>query len=141
MRNKIIYFISFISIFIIQLQACNNEESINYQRYYVNGKGLYEKHCQNCHGGDGKGLGTLYPPLTDTAYLIKNKAKLACVIKNGLNKQVTVNKVTYDEPMPGNISLADIDVAQVIVYITNSFGSKQGFYDSAQVTEDLKNCN
>jgi mono/diheme cytochrome c family protein len=141
MRNKIIYYISFISIFIIQLQACNNEESINYQRYYVNGKGLYEKHCQNCHGGDGKGLGTLYPPLTDTAYLIKNKAKLACVIKNGLNKQVTVNKVTYDEPMPGNISLADIDVAQVIVYITNSFGSKQGFYDSAQVTEDLKNCN
>ena len=141
MRNKIIYSLLFLSIILIQLQACKTEQGINYQIYYVNGKGLYEKHCQNCHGGDGKGLGRLYPPLTDTTYLIKNKTSLACIIKNGLTKQVTVNKVLYDEPMPGNISLADIDVAQVIVYITNSFGSKQGFYDSAQVTEDLKNCN
>jgi hypothetical protein len=42
--------------------------------------------------------------------------------------------------MPGNETLADIDIAQVIVYITNSFGNKQGFYDSEIATKDLEKC-
>jgi hypothetical protein len=43
--------------------------------------------------------------------------------------------------MPGNNTLADIDIAQVIVYFTNSFGNKQGYYDQSLVTKDLASCN
>jgi hypothetical protein len=86
MKNKLICTLFFLFCTAFMIQSCQNEESLNYKRYYVNGKGLYEKNCQNCHGADGKGLGTLYPPLTDSTFLLTNKKKLACIIRNGQNE-------------------------------------------------------
>lgn len=140
MRNSIIYILFFLLSISALFHSCQNEEGINYKRYYVNGKGIYEKNCQSCHGADGKGLGTLYPPLTDSLYLKQNKNKLACIIKNGQNDSILINNIYFDENMPGNNNLADIDIAQVIVYITNSFGNQQGFYSDQQVASDLNNC-
>lgn len=141
MRNKLIYLLlSLFSTATILIQSCQNEDSITYKRYYVNGKGLYEKNCQNCHGADGKGLGTLYPPLTDSTYLTLNKNKLACIIRNGQNEEIMINNVSYQGQMPGNKTLVEIDIAQIIVYISNSFGNKQGHYDQTEVAEDLALC-
>lgn len=140
MRNRLIYSILLIFTLGILIQSCQNENSINYKRYYVNGKLIYEKNCQSCHGADGKGLGTLYPPLTDSSYLKLNRNILACIIKNGQEGEIKINNIIYDGAMPANQSLADIDIAQVIVYITNSFGNKQGYYDVENATTDLKNC-
>lgn len=141
MRNRIIYSVLLALGFVIIIQSCQSETSIDYKRYFVNGKSIYEKNCQGCHGADGKGLGTLYPPLTDTTYLTINKNKLACLIRNGQQGEIKVNNISYDGVMPGNETLANIDIAQVIVYITNSFGNKQGFYDADAVTNNLKTCN
>lgn len=141
MRNRIIYTVLLAIVIGISVQSCQNENSLDYKRYYVNGKNIYEKNCQSCHGADGKGLGTLYPPLTDSTYLKLNKNKLACLIRNGQEGQIKINNIIYEGLMPGNETLADIDIAQVIVYITNSFGNKQGFYDAEKVTNDLKTCN
>ena len=141
MRNKLVYLSVLLFAGTIILQACSNEQELNYRRYFVNGKGLYEKNCQNCHGVNGEGLGKLYPPLTDTLYLSKNRSILACIIKDGLTGKITVSGVSYETEMPGNADLADIDIAQIIVYVTNSFGNKQGFYDQGEVTADLKSCN
>jgi cytochrome c553 len=102
MRNNIIYTLGVLFSVLVLFQSCHTEEGLNYQRYYVNGKGLYEKHCQNCHGAKGEGLGKLYPPLTDTTYLSKNRNRLACIIKNGMKGEVMINNTLYDEPMPGN---------------------------------------
>jgi mono/diheme cytochrome c family protein len=140
MRNKLVYFILLAIAFTSMIQSCQNETSINFKRYYVNGKGIYEKNCQNCHGSDGKGLGTLYPPLTDSTYLQLNRNKLACIIRNGQTGTVKINNISYVGIMPGNETLADIDIAQVIVYISNSFGNKQGFYDSDIAKKDLEKC-
>jgi mono/diheme cytochrome c family protein len=141
MKNKLTCTLFFLFCTAIIIQSCQNEESLNYKRYYVNGKGLYEKNCQNCHGADGKGLGILYPPLTDSTFLLSNKKKLACIIRNGQNEEIIINNIKYQSQMPGNNTLADIDIAQVIVYISNSFGNKQGYYDQALVTKDLASCN
>ena len=140
MRNKLLYLLSSLFAGVLIFESCSNEMELNYQRYFVNGKGLYEKNCQNCHGTNGEGLGMLYPPLTDTVFLSSNRSSLACMIKNGLSGKITVNNLSYDTNMPGNAVLADIDIAQIIVYITNSFGNKQGFYDQKQVGVDLKGC-
>lgn len=140
MRNNIIYSVLVVLGLAIVIQSCQNENSIDYKRYYVNGKHIYEENCQSCHGADGKGLGTLYPPLTDSTYLKLNKNKLACLIRNGQVGEIKINNILYEGVMPGNETLADIDIAQVIVYITNSFGNKQGFYDAQAVTKDLKTC-
>lgn len=141
MRNKLLYLLSFLFAAVLILESCSNEMELNYQRYYVNGKGLYEKNCQNCHGANGEGLGKLYPPLTDTVFLSKNRSSLACIIKNGLNGKIKINNVSYETEMSGNTALADIDIAQIIVYITNSFGNKQGFYDQKELGVDLDGCH
>lgn len=120
--------------------ACQSAGEIEMAKYMSNGKDLYQARCQNCHGKDGEGLGELAPPLTDRAFLKANKQKLACYIKNGVNEPMQVNGKIYQEKMPAFKDLHDIDIAQVIVYITNTFGNKQGMYTYEQVANDLKNC-
>ncbi|HYK75723.1 MAG TPA: cytochrome c [Daejeonella sp.] len=140
MRNKLILAGGLLLIFSILIGACQTEQEINYRRYYVNGKGLYERHCQNCHNADGTGLQNLYPPLTDTLFISQNKDKLACMIKYGLNQKIIINGKEYDSPMPGNNSLTDMDVAQLVVYISNSFGNQLGHYEVDQAHADLQKC-
>lgn len=122
------------------IYSCQSAEQLQQDIYYTNGRDLYIAHCQNCHGSKGEGLEQLAPPLTDTTYLKENKKNIACFIKNGLEGKITVAGKVYDEKMPDEQDFADIDIAQVIVYITNNFGNKQGMYTPAQVNEDLKNC-
>lgn len=140
MRNKVFYSLFALVCFCILVQACQSEQEITYARYYVNGKGLYEKNCQNCHGSDGAGLKNLYPPLTDTAYIKNNADRLACIVKYGLNDTITVGGKVYDNPMPANTELTDIDVTQILVYIGNSFGNKLGTFDMKKVGAQLKEC-
>lgn len=140
MRNKILYsLLAAISVMII-IGSCQSDHELNYARYYMNGKQVYEQHCKNCHGVNGEGLARLYPPLTDTAYLKTNKDRLACIIKNGISGPIMINGVEFNEQMPAESHLPDIDVAAVITYITNSFGNKQGLYDVANAGADLKGC-
>ena len=100
MRNNLLYLLFGLISTGIMVQACQSEDQLTYARYYVNGKGLYEAHCQNCHAADGSGLKNLYPALTDTLFIRENKENLACIIKYGLNQKLTINGKTYEEKMP-----------------------------------------
>lgn len=122
------------------IYSCQNSNQLKQDIYYTNGRDLYIKYCQNCHGTNGEGLNALAPPLTDTVFLKQNKRKIACYIKNGLNEKISINGISYQEKMPDFPNLANIDIAQIMVYVTNSFGNKQGHYDPEQVANDLKNC-
>lgn len=139
-RSLIIIF-TFIGLCSLYFSSCNSEEEITYLRYYTSGKKLYESNCQNCHNTDGAGLAMLYPPLTDTLYLKKNKKQLACFIKNGLQDSIVVAGKPFNGQMPANPQLTDIEIAEIITYITNSFGNKQQIYLATEVNKDLKNCN
>jgi len=138
MRKLILY-----SLFSLTLAgifySCQTAESIQQDAYYVNGRDLYIAHCQNCHGAKGEGLGELAPPLTDSVFMKANKDQLACFIRNGVSIPLTIHGKVYEGKMP-EFNMAEIDLAQVIVYITNGFGHKQGMYTTEQVTKDLKNC-
>ncbi|MGM9476008.1 c-type cytochrome [Pedobacter sp. GSP4] len=139
MRKYIINSIFLISIIAI-IVSCQSQETIDLQNYMSNGKDIYKAKCQNCHGENGEGLGELAPPLTDSVFLKTNKSRLACFIKNGTNEPLIINGKEYKEKMPAFPELADIDVAQVMVFVTNSFGNKQGFVPYSQVSKDLQNC-
>ncbi len=139
MKKVILYSLLFLAIAAI-INACQSADEIEMAKYLSNGKDIYESRCQNCHGKNGEGLGELAPPLTDTVFLKANKQQLACYIKNGANQPMLINGKTYQEKMPAFKDLHDIDVAQVIVYITNSFGNKQGMYKYEKVAIDLNNC-
>lgn len=138
-KNKLVIF-SFLSSICGLFYACQSEESITYARYYTAGKKLYESNCQNCHGNDGSGLAMLYPPLNDSTFLKQNKEKLACFIKNGVQGPLQVSGKTFDGQMPAQAALSDIEIAEIITYISNSFGNQQGLYPYQSVNQDLKNC-
>ncbi len=125
------------------LYSCQRENggSLEQDMYYTNGRDIYIQHCQNCHGEKGEGLENLIPPLTDTTYLRENRNKLACFIKNGMEGPIVVDGREFNEKMPDHAEITDIDLAQLIVYITNAYGNKQGMYTTDDVVRDLKNCN
>lgn len=135
-----------LSIFLLVLTgifySCSREgaTSLEQDMYYANGRDLYIQHCQNCHGEKGEGLENLIPPLTDTTYLKQNRNKLACYIKNGMEGKISVDGRMFDEKMPSHEEFTDIDLAQLIVFITNAYGNKQGMYTTAEAAADLQNC-
>lgn len=141
MRNKWLVPCLFTATVVCLLNACQSEEEINYSRYYTAGKQVYENKCANCHNQDGSGLALLYPPLTDSTYLKQNKDKLACMIKHGLQGEIIIAGKTYDGVMPAQQDLTDIELAELITYLTNSFGNNQGLTRMEDVSKALKNCN
>ncbi|GAA3961881.1 hypothetical protein GCM10022246_13870 [Pedobacter ginsengiterrae] len=139
MRKYIINSIFLLSVIAIII-SCQNQKDIDLQNYMSNGKDIYKAKCQNCHGVNGEGLGQLAPPLTDSIFLKTNKTRLACFIKNGANETMVIHGKEYKEKMPAFPELADIDIAQVMVFVTNSFGNNQGFVPYTEVSMQLQNC-
>lgn len=140
MRNTI-FSLAGISILVgILIFSCQPNVSIETAQYAVNGQKLYATHCQNCHGAKGEGLGMLYPPLTDTAYLQQNREKLACIIKEGLSGPIEVKGIIYEGDMPGIPELNDVDIAYILTYITTTFGNSTQTYTRDEVKKNLSNC-
>lgn len=137
MKLKIIAGI--VSLLFLLIVSCQSDEQMEFNRYYSSGSLIYQNHCQNCHGTNGEGLQGLIPSLKDSVFLKSNKSTLACLVKYGLKKNITILKKSYDSEMPPN-DLAPIQIANVLTYITNSFGNKTGTITSAQVEVDLTKC-
>jgi len=124
----------------VLLYSCQSDDEITFRRYYTTGNIVYQNRCQNCHGKDGQGLSALMPPLTDSVFLKTNKANLSCYIKYGLKgKLLIVDKKPFDNDMPA-MDLAPIEIAEVLTYVTNSFGNKMGVVTVQQVSDDLAKC-
>lgn len=139
--KKIILSAFIVSAIIIIVASCSNPKEIKEKQYYSEGLYLYKTHCQSCHMEDGKGLGELIPPLAKADYLQKNKNLLSCIIQKGMkNEKITVNGKEYQSIMPGFESLGTIEIAEIITYITNSWGNQAGIYSTQQVEADLKKC-
>lgn len=120
------------------LSSCQSNISIETAQYAVNGQKLYTTHCANCHGGKGEGLGKLYPPLTDNEYLTANRAKLPVIVKHGLEGEIEVLGEIYDQPMPANPTLADMEIAYILTYVTTTFGASDSTYTLEEVQNALK---
>lgn len=140
MKRLVVFFLPFAFVLTSIVVSCQSESEIEYKRYFIQGRNIYQTQCKNCHAENGEGLGALFPPLKEADYLKKNKNRLACIIQNGLKGSISVNGKTYNAQMPAQTELAPIDIAEVITYITNSFGNNQGMYQLEKVNADLKNC-
>ncbi len=137
MKLKVISGISL--ILAVLFFSCQTEKELEFSRYYTAGSVIYQNKCQNCHGINGQGLLALMPPLTDSIYLKTNKGNLACYIKFGIKGKVTIGTKQFEDTMPAN-DFAPIDIAEVLTYVTNSFGNKMGTITSERVADDLKVC-
>ena len=131
--------ISIIGLLTVILISCQSHDELEFKRYYTTGKVVYQSKCQNCHGDNGEGLSALMPPLTDSVYLQANKHELPCIIKHGLNKPIEINGKAFYGEMPA-IDLPPVEMAEVITYITNSFGNKMGVTTTQMAEDDLNEC-
>lgn len=114
--------------------------SAKYQQYYVQGEVLYNNYCSNCHQADGTGLGRLYPPLNNSDFLTENLAGVVCLIKNGVQGELLVNGVMYNQPMKSNPALTELEVAEIATYIYNTWSNQKGLIEVAEVTPLLDSC-
>lgn len=86
------------------------------------GKRVYTQNCAACHQPLGQGVANAFPPLAKADYLMADKKRSILILKNGLQKAITVNGVEYYGLMP-KLGLSDIDIACVLTYVRNSFGN------------------
>lgn len=137
---KLVYSLLAVLSVSILLSACYSKKDLMKQRYIAEGMVVYQNHCQNCHQADGSGFEKLIPPLTDTAYLLRERARLPCIIRFGMKGPVTIGGELYDQPMIANEHLTEMEIAEVLTYITNAFGNRQEIITIEEVRTALASC-
>jgi len=138
MRSKLI--LIFCLLFCAAVISCTETKSVKFQQYYVQGEILFTKHCSNCHQASGAGLGLVYPPLNKSDFMEKNFEQVLCLMKYGVNGEITVNGKTFVQPMPGVQSLTDLEIAEIATYIYNSWEHQRGIVDVSAASKVLSNC-
>ncbi len=94
----------------------------------THGLQLYREICSACHGGSGRGIEGLAPPLDNSDWIKGPVERLALVLLHGLKGPVDVNgkRYAFNAQMPGianNPNLSDQDITDLIIYLSNAFGT------------------
>jgi len=108
-------------------------------QYAIEGKALYEANCANCHQKNGTGLGKLIPPIYQSDYFLEDIPRTAKIIKYGQKGEITVNGTLYNQEMPGNPKLTNIEIAHIMTYLYNIWGNEVGVINAMMVEGYLKN--
>ena len=69
---------------------------------------------------------------------MKDVPGAASIIVNGLNGSLLVNGTEYNQPMPANLNLNPSEVAEILTYISNSWGNEYGGVSLDAVKSALK---
>ena len=101
------------------------------------GEEVYVANCANCHQSTGEGVEGVFPPVAHTAYL-KNQKKIIGIILNGQEGEINVEGKKYNTPMAALNQLSDKEIADVLNYISNSWGNKNPMIKPAQVKAERK---
>ena len=119
------------------LYACQADGYVQKAQYVTNGQQLYRTHCQNCHGAQGEGLGTLYPALTDTNRLAEIRLKMPRLVRFG-TETISIDTTLIQQKMPANPVLTSIEIAYVLTYIQNAFGNEMNVFSHEEVQALLR---
>jgi mono/diheme cytochrome c family protein len=113
-------------------------EDLKTRQYAIQGKVIYDNLCANCHQKDGTGLGMLIPPLAGADYLKQDIDRTIHIIKYGLEGDIMVNGIHFNQPMPPNLQLTTLEIAQIATYIYNVWGHNKGLITAKDVEEYIK---
>ena len=128
-----------LALFFLGLSSCQSEEEIKREKYITEGIRVYKTNCANCHQNKGQGLAALYPPIAGSDYLADKKA-VTCLIRYGQQGAIIVNGKRYNRPMPAQPQLSDLEIAELVTYIYNEWGSETTVTGVKQVTPVLETC-
>jgi len=88
------------------------------------GKILYMQFCLSCHMENGEGVPGLYPPLTQTKYVLGDKDWLIKNVLLGQEGQIEVKGVIYNNIMTKLDFLGDKEISEVLTYVRSNFGNE-----------------
>jgi nitrite reductase (NO-forming) / hydroxylamine reductase len=97
------------------------------------GRETYESYCQACHQADGRGMGTVFPPLAGSDYLLADRERAIAIVLEGLSGPIEVNGQPYNSVMPHLAYLSDQQVADVVSYTLNAWGNDGGYVGTDEV--------
>jgi mono/diheme cytochrome c family protein len=99
-----------------------------------NGAQIYTTNCSSCHGAEGKGLGSAFPPLAGNADVNGPAKGIIHTVKYGLHGSISVNGQSFNGTMPPwSTTLSNADIAAVVTYIRSSWGNKGSAVTTSQV--------
>lgn len=124
----------------LTIGCSGNAEQIKLKQYIAEGQKLYMLNCANCHQEDGRGLGTLYPPLAHSDYIMADPNRAICLIRYGIEGPIEVNGLQYDMAMPENRNLTALEIAEITTFITNYWGGQKGLIPVNEVEKVLNDC-
>ncbi len=101
------------------------------------GSAIYKDFCVVCHGANGEGVENAFPPLAKSDYLMAKRKESIKAIKFGQTGEITVNGKTYNNAM-ASLGLYDDEIADVMNYITNSWGNKNNTMITVEEVAELK---
>jgi mono/diheme cytochrome c family protein len=98
------------------------------------GESLYIKYCLACHQKDGSGVPNMFPPLQKSDWVNGDKSKLINVLLKGSKGEIDVNGEQYNQVMPKQDYLTDVQIARILTYIRQNFGNSADAVTPGEVT-------
>jgi mono/diheme cytochrome c family protein len=98
------------------------------------GAQLYEQHCAQCHGDNGKGVPNAYPALAgNRAVLMSQTSNLVQVVLNGGYAPATQGNPRPFGMPPFVLVLDDSDIAAVLTHVRSSWGNQASMVSPLEV--------
>ncbi len=116
---------------VAQAAAAAKQGTLSLEQQVKAGEALFNGTCSVCHQPNGQGIEGVFPPLAGSDLLAKDPHRAVHIVLNGLSGTVTVNGKVFNSVMPPMSQLNDDELANILTYVTHSWGN-QGFRYSAQ---------
>jgi nitrite reductase (NO-forming) len=113
--------------------AAKAQGTLTRQQQIAAGQVSFRGTCSVCHQENGAGLPNVFPPLAKSDFLMADHSRAIEVVLNGLSGAVKVNGATYDSVMPPMSQLTDDEIANILTYVTNSWGNSGPVFTKEEV--------
>ena len=84
------------------------------------GEALYKTKCFACHQATGQGIPAVFPPLAGSEWVNGPEENLVRIQLRGLMGPITVKGAQYNSAMPGNPTMTDQEIADVLTYVRSN---------------------
>ncbi len=121
-----------------QVTASAEKGTLTLEQQIKAGEALFTGTCSVCHQANGQGLESVFPPLAGSDLLVKDPHRAVKIVLNGLSGPVTVNGKTFNSVMPPMSQLNDDELANILTYVTHSWGNKGLRYSAQEFAETRK---
>jgi nitrite reductase (NO-forming) len=114
-----------------QAAASTERGTLSLEQQIKAGEALFTGTCSVCHQATGQGIEGVFPPLAGSDLLATTPKRAIQIVLNGLTGPIQVNGKNYNSVMPPMSQLNDDELANILTYVTNSWGNKGGTAFSA----------